>query len=138
MPRKFTLTDEVIDNICKAIGNGLTNKDACALCGIPEDTFYSWLRDAEKGTRNKDHLKQKIKLAQSVKRAESTFKAFHLKNIIKSSNEDWKASAWMLERKFPKEYAKVDRNAVVLSTDNGMLPQVLEVLSNMNKENDNG
>lgn len=138
MPRKFTLTDTVIEDICKAIGNGLTNKDACALCGIPEDTFYSWLRDAEKGTRNKDHLKQKIKLAQSVKKAESAFKAYHLKNIIKSSNDDWKASAWMLERKFPKEYAKVDRNAVVLSTDNGMLPQVLEVITKLNKEEEDG
>lgn len=136
MPRKLKLNDEVIKDLCNYISNGLTNKDACAICGIPEETFYSWLRDAENGTGNKSHLQIKIKLAQSLKKAEANFKAFHLTKIMKSSNEDWKASAWMLERKFPKEYAKVDRNAVVLSTDNGMLPQVLEVITKLNKEED--
>lgn len=136
MPRKFRLNEDLIKDLCKYISNGLTNKDACAVCGVPEETFYSWLRDAENGEGNKSHLALKIKLGQSLKKAESQFKAHHLGNINKCAEGDWKASAWMLERKFPKEYARVDRNAVVLSTDNGMLPQVLEVITKLNKEED--
>ena len=133
MPRKLTLTDELIDNLCKCISNGLNNKDACAMCGVTEDTFYKWLREAEDNNKvtNKGI---KVKLAESLKKAEAKFKAFHLGNITKSASSDWKASAWILERKFPKEFARIDRNAVVLSADDGMLPKVLEVIADMNKK----
>ena len=134
MARKLTLNDELIDNLCKCIGNGLSNKDACAMCGITEDTFYKWLREAENTKSKINHRDIKIKLAESLKKAESQFKAYHLDNITKSSKGDWKASAWILERKYPKEFARIDRNAVVLSADDGLLPKVLEVLSDINKE----
>ena len=134
MPRKLTLNDELIENLCKCISNGLNNKDACAMCGVTEDTFYKWLREAEDTKSRVNHRELKIKLAESLKKAEAKFKAFHLGNITKSASGDWKASAWILERKFPKEFARIDRNAVVLSADDGMLPKVLEVISDMNKK----
>lgn len=133
MPRKLTLNDELIENLCKCISNGLNNKDACAMCGVTEDTFYKWLREA-KDNNKVTNKGIKVKLAESLKKAEAKFKAFHLGNITKSASGDWKASAWILERKFPKEFARIDRNAVMLSADDGMLPKVLEVISDMNKK----
>ena len=140
MPRKTKLTDEFITEFCKYVSNGVSIKDACSVCGISEVTFYQWKKEAE--FKKSDPLYKsvvnrelKIKFSNEIKKAEVKFKSYHLSNITNASQSDWKASAWILERKYPKEYARVDRNAVVLSSDNGILPEVLDVLKAFNEDN---
>ena len=87
------------------IGQGLPNKKACEACGIDESTFYRWLREGEK--ESKANLKNQLN--QSIKKASANFELTHLTNIKKFSNEDWKASAWLLERRNPNEYSLKNR-----------------------------
>jgi hypothetical protein len=45
-------------------------------------------------------------LAADLKKANSAFELRHVRNIQTMATDDWKASAWLLERKFPKRYSR--------------------------------
>ena len=110
--RSTKLTRDLIDSICTYIENGMTNKDAANLSDITEDTLYRWLREAdEKDSQGKPlpGRKLQIELKQAIEKSKATFKAYHVRTIIQASRKTWQASAWLLERKFPEEYASADR-----------------------------
>jgi len=137
--RQLELTPKLIDEITTYIENGNSNVDTCKLCGISDSAFYEWIQDAKKyldGDTTIKHAEIKVDLMDAIKRAEAGFKAFHVNNITKSSRKNWTASAWLLERKYPKEYGRVDRNAVTI-TDNGMLGDILGLMKRI-EENDDG
>jgi len=71
----------------------MTKKDAIALSGISEAAFYA-------------RQKEDVEFSELVKKAEISFKLRHLHNIEKHSQENWSASAWLLERKFKQEFGK--------------------------------
>lgn len=54
------------------------------------------------------------RFAQEVEFAEAEGFNYHLENVRRAGEEDWRASAWYLERRDPDNYAKRDR----LSVDN--------------------
>jgi transposase len=99
--RKPKLTPELIKEFCTCISNGLTNKDACMICDISEVTLYDWINKAENGGLYAE-------LTKSMKKAEAQFKAFHLQNVTKAGKTSWQASAWMLERKFKREFGRFE------------------------------
>jgi transposase len=47
--------------------------------------------------------------AADMERAEAEGIAYHVKNVTQAGQEDWKASAWYLERRDPANWAKRDR-----------------------------
>jgi hypothetical protein len=108
--RKPKLTVEMIDQICLYIENGNTNKDAVLLSGITEAAFYKWkeianrIKDAGRLDREANYLY--FYLLESIKKAESKFRAYHISNINAASKKEWTASAWMLERRYPNEFGK--------------------------------
>lgn len=78
---------------------GANNKDIAAALGIHERTFYKWLNDPKSENQRQ--------LGQELKRAEADYKNALLAIIAKSAKErDWKAAAWLLERKYPQEYSR--------------------------------
>ncbi len=81
---------------------GVSDKDiAAALCVTPS-TFSRWI--------NHPKTKRQKQLSQAIKKAETKYKAFLLQTIRKSAQtRDWKAAAWLLERKYPQEYGRVER-----------------------------
>lgn len=113
---KTKLTDQLIDELCTYIENGMSNKDAADLCQISDVTLYRWLREADtlddKGKEPKEY-KQQRKLKQSIQKAKAAFKAYHVQSIIRASKKQWTASAWLLERKFPEEFGAADRGSVL-------------------------
>ena len=124
MPNKPKLTKEFIDEFCKYTASGLGIKDCCDICGITQSCFYLWKQEAETGfvagkeSRGKAaNLNIKIEFFDKLKKANAKFKAVHINRINKASEKEWQASAWMLERKFPDEFAKPDRFKVLGATD---------------------
>ena len=110
------LNKALIDEYCTYIENGMTVVDSCNLCGISKESFYRWLREAEA----KDDFGRPIpkyalqrELKGAVEKAQASFKAFHVQSIIKASRRNWTASAWLLERKYPEEYAAIDRRTAI-------------------------
>ena len=123
---KSKLTPELTADVDKYISMGMTNQDVCNLVGIEESTFYKWLQTAEEPGADEKY----VKFSDTVKKALSNFKAQHVLNILKASKlpQHWQASAWMLERKFPKEFGKIDRLAVEREDDNGMIAEILAMV----------
>lgn len=84
------LVSAVVLNYVKA---GLTVERACLAAGVGVTTFRDWRRASPS-------------LSVALKKAESEFELKHIQNISVHASDDWKASAWVLERKFPERYAK--------------------------------
>lgn len=84
----------VAAKVIEMVSNGLTIARACEWAGVAPVTFRQW----KQGDSS---------LAIALKKAEIDFEAMHLANITTASAESWQASAWLLERKFKKRYAKI-------------------------------
>ena len=139
--RSAKISKDMVDEILTYKENGLSDKDICDMVGIDQSTFYCWLKEAETGIdshnpeRPAPNLELKIELANGLKRARAAFKAFHIQNITKASKKEWTASAWILERMFPREFGRIDRQIALqgeADKDNGMLGEILDYLGMTN------
>lgn len=99
---KPKLTKELIVRAVQLKKGGANNKDIAAALGVCEQTFYRWLSDPKNETQRE--------FCEELKKAEADYKNALLAIIAKASRErDWKAAAWLLERKYPAEYSRMDR-----------------------------
>ena len=92
MPAK--IKDEIWNEIVEYIKGGLTRKDVFELAGISNYSFY-------------DKLKKDSNYYNTIKKAEVSFKQHHLDKI--RSDKTWQSSAWLLERKFKDEFARLEK-----------------------------
>lgn len=113
--RKARVADKsVVREICGMISMGMTNK--AAIEGLmDESTYYLSMN------KGKEDIEAGIdsiyaSFYRDIKAAEKGYRMNHLRNIKSASEEDWKASAWLLERRFPDEYG---RNRVEITGANG-------------------
>jgi hypothetical protein len=128
--RKTKCTPELTELIARIIAEGaLSTKDACALIGLPEATFYSWqkrgiaevkrLNDAYGDTWDETDVLQDelpfFRFAYAVKRA-VPYRKLELLQRIKKAGEDsrnWTANAWLLERIHTNEFGRHTRVEMV-------------------------
>lgn len=99
------LTEELIQQMASLKGDGLSNKDICRAVGIHEATLYRWL--------SKPSGRLHRALGESLKKAEADYKRTLLTTIREAAtkkNGQWTAAAWLLERKYPDEYAQTTRD----------------------------
>lgn len=95
---KAKCTKEAIAIAVRLKKGGANNRDIAAALGINERTFYKWTNDPKSENQRQ--------LGQALKKAETDYKGALLGIIAKSAQErDWKAAAWLLERKYPKEFS---------------------------------
>jgi len=50
------------------------------------------------------NAEQDDEFANQIRKAEATLEVVQLKNIENSGKRDWRASAWLLERKYPEKF----------------------------------
>ena len=132
MARPTKLTKKMIDELCKVIENGGSNVDACSICMLNQSTFYLWLNRAQEDIAlGKNTIY--VEFFNRLKTAESKCKMAHLQviNRVAIKGDTWQASAWLLERKFPKEFARTDRLAIAKDEDNGMMKEILNAVNKM-------
>jgi len=104
MARKPKLTQEMVDQAIRLKGDGLSNGDICCALGIHPSTFYRWIGDPKN--------KLQRALSDGLKKEEAEFKHTLLTTIRAAAlarNQYWTAAAWLLERKYPDEYGKAER-----------------------------
>ena len=100
--RKQKLDRAALNRAVQLKKGGANNKDIAAAIGICEQTFYKWV--------NQPKTPLQSELSEQLKKAEADYKNALLAIIAKAGKEkDWRASAWLLERKYPAEYARTDR-----------------------------
>lgn len=85
--------ETLIPIILENISNGGTIGISCCAAGVSYRSFREWVQADPQ-------------LAADLKKANSAFELRHVRNIQTMATDDWKASAWLLERKFPKRYSR--------------------------------
>ena len=101
---KPKLTEEMVEQAIKLKGDGLSNGDIICALGIHESTFYRWIGNPKN--------KLQRALSEGLKKEEAEFKQTLLTTIRAAAlarNQYWTAAAWLLERKYPDEYGKAER-----------------------------
>jgi hypothetical protein len=98
-PTKYS--EGITGRICKFIGEGCSRETAAALVGVNVETLYAWAR-------------QFPEFSDQIKKADAKFEETCIRAIRKAGRdtESWTASAWLLERKFPDRWGKVDRHLI--------------------------
>lgn len=94
--RKLKLTKELVKKMVKLIRDGLFYKDVCKIVGIGETTFYRWMNFGERG------IEPFLEFRVLVQRATAKAIIDNVKIISDASEKDWRASAWILEKRFPE------------------------------------
>lgn len=97
-------TPERVERIIKAVKDGLPFVTAAALGGISEATFYNWMKD-------------NVEFLESIKAAEAEAEERLVEQI--SFDPSWQSKAWILERRHPDRWGRVDRNKVELTGKDG-------------------
>lgn len=99
---KPRLTKEDVAKAAEMKRSGCLDKDIAAYIGVRPETFSRWINNPKSENQNQ--------LAQALKRVETEYKANLLKIIYNAGvGGTWQAAAWLLERKYPHEYARQDR-----------------------------
>lgn len=99
--KKADITELKIKAICKAITLGASVKVAASTAGVDAKTLYNWRQRGKNATSGL--------FADLVKRmaaAENQFIVNNLDILARHSNQSWQASAWLLERRHPEQFAK--------------------------------
>lgn len=119
MARKFTKGTQRA--IVKALKAGGYAKAAAEAQGVDESTYYRWLQRGEVATKaaENDGPVDEKELAYAdflvkVRQAEAEAEQAALQRVQRS--EDWRATAWFLERRYPGRWAK-RQNLDVTSKD---------------------
>jgi hypothetical protein len=98
--RRSKLTPTLQQYLVRALSVGCTHRAACQYAGIHYATFYRWLHTGETGKAPYDDFCNAIKRAE----AEGVLRA--LEQIHAAGDTDWRAAAWLLERRYPEEFSK--------------------------------
>lgn len=117
--RKPKLTAAAVKRAISLKEHGALNQDIAAALGVTEGTFYGWiqLEDSEGNPLTKKPLESE--LAEGLKRAEADYKNALLDSIKLAGEKDWKANAWLLERKYPAHFARTDRIQAEVNAKHG-------------------
>lgn len=112
------LTPDIQVKIVDALKMGNYIETASALAGVHKSTVYDWLK---RGAREKDRINKSpnarmkkeeepfVRFSDVVEKAMAEAEQRDLLIIAKASQQDWKASAWRLERRFPHRWGRKER-----------------------------
>lgn len=118
MARPTKLTDQKQSVICEALRKGHTHVTAAHLASITDRTFYNWMERGENPRRRKsDGEPYKddrpfVQFFQAVKKAEAEGEKVLVDRIHAHSVEKWQAGAWILERRHPERWGKVNKHDI--------------------------
>lgn len=122
--RPTKLTPEVQEEVCTAIRAGNTFEASAAYGGISPASFYSYM---DKGRQSYEKGKRRTKFTEfleEVTRAKSTAEVALVANINKAGKRDWRAHAFLLERRNPVDWGRQDRIKANI-TESGTVKKVL-------------
>lgn len=112
--RKPRYTAEVHQKIVNALRIGAYQCHAALAAGISESSLEKWLQKGRAGDERYTELARECDALKSQH-------ANRLQGVITKAAiaGDWKAAAWDLERRYPKQYAKAPEPAVGVTFGDG-------------------
>jgi transposase len=118
--RPTKATPERLEKLIEGVRSGLTFEIASKRAGISYTTFKEWRKDPRLSA-----------FAAEIKNAEADAEHELLQTIKAASHEknQWQAAAWILERRYPERYGRIDRLKAELTGKDGDPIQVSRVAS---------
>lgn len=118
-PSKFT--PEACEAILLGIRGGNYLNVACELAGVSYRTFRRWMVIAEDPNGDPAYAEFAAKVAQAEAQAEAANIAVirQAARPTKARQGDWKAAAWLEERRHPQRWGRRDTTAVEVSGPDG-------------------
>ncbi len=105
---KCKLTDDLIENACELLARGNYDKTVYRYLGIGEASWFRYINRGEEDFNNgKDTVYAKFYIQTTKARAQSEIRNVGV--IQQAAENDWKASAWFLERKFAARWGRRDK-----------------------------
>jgi hypothetical protein len=92
--------EEFCEDLCRYLKTGVTIKTAAEAVGISEATYHLWLRKGKAGIEPYATFADKIR--ETFPKTEAVLAG----RVINASEKDWRAAAWMLERRNRKDWGK--------------------------------
>ena len=93
MGRRSKVTEGRIEALVIALGTGCTREAAARHAGIDRTTLYRWV-ERDQAIRAR------------VEKAEADVEVRLAAEIVQAAPDDWRAAAWMLERRRPTSYGR--------------------------------
>lgn len=115
MGRETILTTDpsVADEICRLVEEGSPVVDACDIVGIAPATYCNWVNKGKAGES------PYVEFLERFRRARANGRKFHVDVIRKAGPDDWRASAFFLERSDPKHWGRQEKLRQEISGPNG-------------------
>jgi len=96
-----TCTQATTTKVTKLIKVGIPPVVAAQATGIAEGDFVEWMRKGQLSGSGHGNYRQ---FYEGVVKADADFEAGLIERI--ASAKDWKAAAWLAERRFPERYTR--------------------------------
>lgn len=105
--RPTKLNGDLVDHILNTVAHGSTFHAAAQSAGVNRTTLVAW---RERGEADLDAGKDTVfaRLADGLPRARARGEASLVDTIRAHATLDWRAAAWLLERRNPEDWAKRD------------------------------
>ena len=95
--------DKIQTEIVERLRHGVDLETTVKAAGINLTIYERWLKRGER-TATKDKPYRAFAIA--VEQAKADAEAILVKRISNAAADDWKAAAWLLERKWPERWTK--------------------------------
>lgn len=103
-PSRFNA--EVLEVICKGVKLGLSYERAAENAGVSRSVLHRWIAADNAGKA------QYRGVCDALAKARAEGETRLLARVIKAGEEDWRAAAWILERRHPENYARMERREI--------------------------
>jgi hypothetical protein len=101
-PRRYP-TPEECEKTRAVLAAGGYRTEAALAAGVPYSVFKEWL------TRAREGEEAYVTFAASVQKGEASAAPALLAIIRKASRKQWTAAAWILERRWPQRWGRIER-----------------------------
>ena len=118
---------EVRDNLLDNLRTGMSIKAAYTQAGISEGTYYQWIRDSDEWA---EEVEAAVRFSEAVLLAKI--------DQCAQMKDDWRAYAWRLSRRFPKEYGdqqQVELNVAKQSDGSSEVMAMLKQIEALHGDN---
>lgn len=114
MANAFKLNKTIVAQVEKLTAQGVPIEVMAPALGASFHSIYSWKKRGErlkkKGLKPKsEHDALCVELFEARKRGEMSLIESNLKMIRVASLKSWQAAAWILERRYPQYFGKIER-----------------------------
>ncbi len=111
MARPTKLTGALITRIATNILTGATYQACAVAAGISYDTFNEYRKGASDALKKKSEKRTEnerllIEFSEAIDRANAELELSLVKSIKTKGKKDWKATAYILQNRFPDRYSE--------------------------------